>query len=186
MAADSPQDAEADFAVAVEVGVEADGVVSRGDQLDPRRVDGVVRGTAEQEEEEAALVRRVKRACDQRVDLTEGREARVKKTVAMGMWRENLDEDKKRANCSGIYNDFGPITRQPSSPDDVFNVSLKALNTTSHPAASFTVTAVRVVMENETRCDTSVTVETSSRVRRTSRPHDNCFNPSTAPTEIKI
>lgn len=69
--------------------------MSRGDQLDPRRVDGVVRGTAEQEEEEAALVRRVKRACDQRVDLTGGREARVKKTVAMGMWRENLDEDKK-------------------------------------------------------------------------------------------
>lgn len=69
-ACDSPQDAEADFAVAVEVGVEADGVVSRGDQLDPRRVDGVVWGTAEQEEEEAALVGRVERACDQRVDLS--------------------------------------------------------------------------------------------------------------------
>lgn len=44
--------------------------MSGGDQLDPRRVDGIVGGTAEQEEEEAALVRRVKRARDQRVDLT--------------------------------------------------------------------------------------------------------------------
>lgn len=69
---DSPQDAEADLAVAVKVGVEADGVVPRGDQLDPRGVDGIVRWAAEQEEEEAALVRRVKRACDQRVDLTGG------------------------------------------------------------------------------------------------------------------
>lgn len=67
--ANSPQDAEADLAVAVEVGVEADGVVSGGDELDPRWVDWVVRGTAEQEQEEASLVRRVEWPRDQRVDL---------------------------------------------------------------------------------------------------------------------
>lgn len=69
MKPDSPQDAEADLAVAVKVGVEADGVVSGGDELDPRRVDGVVGRAAEQEEEEAALVRCVKWACDQGMDL---------------------------------------------------------------------------------------------------------------------
>lgn len=66
---DLPQNAQADFAVSVKVGVEADSVVSRGNQLDPWRVNGVVGGAAEQEEEEAALVGRVKRPCDQRVDL---------------------------------------------------------------------------------------------------------------------
>lgn len=64
-----PQDAEADLAVAVEVGVESDGVVSRGDELDARRVDGVVGRAAEQEEEEASLVRRVEGACDEGVYL---------------------------------------------------------------------------------------------------------------------
>jgi len=70
---DSPQDAEADFAVAVEVGVEAHGVVSGGDELDPWRVDGVVGGAAEQEEEEAPLVGRVEGPRDQGVDLCRGR-----------------------------------------------------------------------------------------------------------------
>lgn len=64
-----PQDAEADLAIAVEVGVEADSVVSGGDEFDPRWVDGVVGGAAEQEEEEASLVRCVERACDQSMDL---------------------------------------------------------------------------------------------------------------------
>ena len=66
---DSPQDAEADLAIAVEVGVEADSVVSGGDEFDPRWVDGVVGGAAEQEEEETSLVRCVERACDQSMDL---------------------------------------------------------------------------------------------------------------------
>lgn len=66
---DSPQDAEADLAVAVKVGVEADSVVSSGDQLDPWWVDGVVGGAAEQEEEKATLVWCVKWACDQGMDL---------------------------------------------------------------------------------------------------------------------
>ncbi len=67
----SPQDAEADFAVAVKVGVEADSVVSSGDELDPWWVDGVVRGTTEQEEKEATLVWCVERPCDQGMDLQE-------------------------------------------------------------------------------------------------------------------
>lgn len=65
----SPQDAEADLAVAVKVGVEANSVVSGGDQLDPRWVDWIVWGTAEQEKEEATLVRCVERSCDQGMDL---------------------------------------------------------------------------------------------------------------------
>lgn len=44
---DSPKDAEADLAIAVKVGVETDSVVSGGDELDPWRVDGVVRRTTE-------------------------------------------------------------------------------------------------------------------------------------------
>lgn len=64
MNADSPKDTEADLAVAVKVGVEADSVVSGGDELDTRWVDGVVGGAAEQKEKEAALVRCVKRPCD--------------------------------------------------------------------------------------------------------------------------
>lgn len=43
--------------------------MSGGDELDPRWVDGVVGGAAEQEEEEAALVWRVERPRDQGVDL---------------------------------------------------------------------------------------------------------------------
>lgn len=43
--------------------------MSSSDELDPGRVDGVVGGAAEQEEEEAALVRCVKGSCDQGVDL---------------------------------------------------------------------------------------------------------------------
>lgn len=67
---DSPQYAEAHLAVAVKVGVEADSVVAGGDELDPWWVDGVIRGTAEQEEEEATLVWRVKWPCDQGMDLS--------------------------------------------------------------------------------------------------------------------
>lgn len=71
--------------------------MSCGDQLDPRRVYGIVWGTAEQEEEEAALVRRVKRACDQRMDLIEERsmgektdldeETSLRQIVAIIMWQ---------------------------------------------------------------------------------------------------
>lgn len=68
-----PQNAQADFAVSVKVGVEADSVVSCGNQLDTWRVNGVVGRTAEQEEEEAALIWRVKWPCDQRMDLTNRR-----------------------------------------------------------------------------------------------------------------
>lgn len=71
MSPDSPQDTEADLAIAVKVGVEADSVVSGGDELDPRWVDGVVGGTAEQEEEETPFVRCVERPCDQGMDLRE-------------------------------------------------------------------------------------------------------------------
>lgn len=70
---DSPQNAQAHFAVSVKVGVEADSVVSCGNQLDTWRVNGVVGGAAEEEEEEAALIWRVKWPCDQRVDLRSGR-----------------------------------------------------------------------------------------------------------------
>lgn len=44
--ADSPQDAEADLAIAIKVGVEANSVVSSGDELDPWWMYRVVRGTA--------------------------------------------------------------------------------------------------------------------------------------------
>lgn len=67
---DLPKNAQADFAVSVKVGVEADGVVSCGNQFDTWRVNGVVRGAAEQEEEEAALIWRVKWPRDQCMDLT--------------------------------------------------------------------------------------------------------------------
>lgn len=66
----SPQYAKADLAIAIKVGIEADSVVSGSDQLDPWRVDGVVRGTAEQEEEKTTLIWRVKWPCDQGVDLS--------------------------------------------------------------------------------------------------------------------
>lgn len=94
-----PQNAQADFAVSVKVGVEADSVVSCGNQLDTWRVNGVVGGAAKQEEEEAALIWRVKWPCDQRMDLTS---RRVWKTVSerwrnrMKLWTElrtQLQED---------------------------------------------------------------------------------------------
>lgn len=66
---DSPQDAEAYFAIAVEVGIETDSVVPSGDELDPWWMNWIVRGTAEQEEEEATLIWRVKWPCDQGMDL---------------------------------------------------------------------------------------------------------------------
>lgn len=66
---DLPQDTEADLAVAVEVGVKANSVVASGDELDSRWVDGVVWGTAEQEQEETALVWCVKWPCYQGMDL---------------------------------------------------------------------------------------------------------------------
>lgn len=91
-----PQDAQADFAVSVKVGVEADSIVSRGNQLDTRRVDGIVGGAAEQEEEEAALVRCVKRPCDQRMDLTR---VRVLKRVSEGL-RRGQREAVDRAHSS--------------------------------------------------------------------------------------
>lgn len=43
--------------------------MSCGNQLDTRRVNGVVGGTAEQEEKEAALIGGVKWSCYQRMDL---------------------------------------------------------------------------------------------------------------------
>lgn len=64
-----PQDAKADLAVAVEVGVKSHGVVARRHQFDPRRVDGVVRGTPEHEQEEAPFIGSVKGAGDQGMDL---------------------------------------------------------------------------------------------------------------------
>lgn len=84
---DSPQDAEADFAVAVKVGVEANSVVTGGDELHSRRVDGIVRGAAEQEEEKTALVRRVEGACDQGVDLQGERRRKWEEVVErFGLW----------------------------------------------------------------------------------------------------
>lgn len=68
-----PEDAEAYFAVTVKVGVEAHSVLAGGDELDPWGVDGVVRGAAEQKEEEASLVGRVEGSCDEGMDLREGR-----------------------------------------------------------------------------------------------------------------
>ena len=67
-----PEDAEAHLAVAVEVRVEAHGVVAGGDELDAGRVDGVVGGAAEQEEKETPLVRGVEGPRDQSVDLGGG------------------------------------------------------------------------------------------------------------------
>lgn len=66
---DLPQDAKADLAIAVEVGVETNSVVACGDELDSGWVDGVVRGTAEQEEKETALIWCVEWPCDQSMDL---------------------------------------------------------------------------------------------------------------------
>lgn len=43
--------------------------MSSGDELDSGWVDGVVGGAAEQEQEEPAFVWRVKRPCDQSMDL---------------------------------------------------------------------------------------------------------------------
>lgn len=65
----SPQDAQADLAVAVKVGIEADSVVSSSDELYPGGVDGVVGGAAEQEEEETPLIRGVERPSNQGVNL---------------------------------------------------------------------------------------------------------------------
>lgn len=91
---DSPQDAEADLAVAVKVGVEADSVVSSGDELDPRWVDGVVGGTAEQEEEKATLVRCVKWSRNQGMDLS------VKEAEKLDYWtteRKDVMEGLERS-----------------------------------------------------------------------------------------
>lgn len=43
--------------------------MSRGDELDPGWVDGVVRRAAEQEEKEPTLIWRVEWPCDQGMDL---------------------------------------------------------------------------------------------------------------------
>lgn len=51
--------------------------MSCGNQLDTRRVNGVVGGAAEQEEKEATLIRRVKWTRYQRMDLMR---RRVRKT----------------------------------------------------------------------------------------------------------
>lgn len=59
-----PENAQANFAIAVEVGVETHRVVPSGDQFDTWGVDGVVRGATEQEEEEATLIWCVKGTCD--------------------------------------------------------------------------------------------------------------------------
>lgn len=59
-----PENAKANFAIAVEVGVETHRVVSSSNKFDTRGVDGVVRGAAEQEEEEATLIWRVKGTCN--------------------------------------------------------------------------------------------------------------------------
>lgn len=45
------------------------------DQFDPWRVDGIVRGTTEQEEEEATLIGRVKGAGDKGMNLWRQEEA---------------------------------------------------------------------------------------------------------------
>lgn len=45
------------------------------DQFDPWRVDGIVRGTAEQEKEETTLIRRVKGAGDEGVNLWRQKQA---------------------------------------------------------------------------------------------------------------
>lgn len=66
-----PEDAEADFAIAIEVGVEAHCVVACGDELDPWRVDGVVGGATEQEEEEASFIGCVERPRDECMNLWE-------------------------------------------------------------------------------------------------------------------
>lgn len=59
-----PKNAKANFAITVEVGVETHCVVPSGDKFDTWGVDGVVRRAAEQEEEEATLIRCVKGTCD--------------------------------------------------------------------------------------------------------------------------
>lgn len=51
--------------------------MSGGDKLDPRWMDGVVGGAAEQEEEEASLVWCVKWPCDQGVDLNENERKKI-------------------------------------------------------------------------------------------------------------
>lgn len=66
--------------------------MSRGNQLDTWRVNGVVGWAAEQEEEEATLVWRVKWPCDQRVDLTR---RRVVETVSEGLERGRTYRDKE-------------------------------------------------------------------------------------------
>lgn len=102
MSPDSPQDAEADLAVAVKVGVEADSVVSGGDELDSRWVDGVVGGTAEQEEEEAPFVRCVERPCDQGMDLS----ANDRNKCVSGGTDVGLLDDRKEG-CHGGVREIG-------------------------------------------------------------------------------
>lgn len=59
-----PKNAQANFAIAVEVRVETDCVVSSGDEFDSWWVDGIVRGATKQEKEEATFIWCVKRTCD--------------------------------------------------------------------------------------------------------------------------
>lgn len=68
---DLPEDAEADFAIAIEVGVETHGVMACSDELHPGRVDGVIGRAAEQEEEEASFIGCVEWPSYERMDLRE-------------------------------------------------------------------------------------------------------------------
>lgn len=64
-----PQNTQADFPIAVEVGVKPHCVISRCHQFDPWWVDGIIWRTAKQEQEETPFIRRVKWACDQCMNL---------------------------------------------------------------------------------------------------------------------
>uniref|UniRef100_A0A671LI16 Uncharacterized protein n=1 Tax=Sinocyclocheilus anshuiensis TaxID=1608454 RepID=A0A671LI16_9TELE len=101
-----PKDAEANFAVAVEVGVETNSVVPGSDQFDTWRVNGIVGRTAEQEEEEAALIWCVEGASDKGVNL----------------WRHEKEDG------AGIGTVFGSLiigyARNPSLKQQLFSYNI--------------------------------------------------------------
>lgn len=69
--------------------------MSCGNQLDTWRVNGVVGGTAEQEEKEAALVWRVKWPCYQRMDLMRRR-----------VWKTKGYREEEYSGKQGIWPEF--------------------------------------------------------------------------------
>lgn len=88
-----PQNTQADFPIAVEVGVKPHCVISCCHQFDPWWVDGIIWRTAKQEQEETPFIRRVKWACDQCMNL-----------------------ENKSPSCAPLQNCAAPSNPQQSQP----------------------------------------------------------------------